>query len=1228
MDKHDTLLLACNTAEKRKLLREVLQDSYNLLEAQSAYQMQILLQQNRNVIAAVLVDMDVWERTDVAFLQEIPSIVITKDNSPELLHRGFDRGASDVIPVDYDTGSMLRRIDTIVQLHLHRQHLQVLVDEQAKTLQHSNELMVDALSSIIEYRSSESGQHVLRIRHFTKILLEEVQRCCPEYQLTEDTVSIISSASALHDVGKISIPDSILMKPGKLTPEEWEVMKSHSVMGCHILDSLSDIGNREYLRYAHNICHYHHERWDGTGYPEGLSGDDIPICAQVVGLADAFDALTSKRVYKDAYSLETAVNMILNGECGAFSPKLLECFKHVAEQYKQLAEAYADGLAPTTEKFDVTLPGPVANEAVDSLNIVQGKYLCLLHYINGFVLELSVDQGHYHLRYNPYPELAGIGEARNLPEMRQTVLDRIVHPTDRQRAQELIDHGIENFLQAGLRRQSFRFMLQGRSGEPEAYDVTLLRANVNQVENRSLAVLCRKLNASGSELLQARVDNMPHTLTESTFICRNDRYMTLVQYGNSTSKLAGYSPEELQQLYNNQLIHLVHPEDREKLLQDLREKFKSSNVADMQYRIIARDGSIRWTLGRSHLTIGEDGEEYIQVLALDNSETHRAYESILNKIRRYEIILAQTENVLFEWNMKDDTIVFSDTWEKIFGFTPIRDRVWEHLSSGTFFHPDDVQLLEDRIARLESGSNYEMTEVRIATAKGRYIWCRFRATAIRDDDGNLQKVSGIIINIDAEKQSSQALQERAERDALTKLLNKSAGRKQAEEYINRYAENVSCAMLMIDLDNFKQINDRYGHLFGDTVLTNVARVLKKMFRSQDIIARMGGDEFMVLMRGISDEELLKNRCRQLINVFGNTFRGLSQDVPLSCSVGIAIAPVHGRSYYELFQHADQAMYQAKAKGKNTFAFYDGSSVSTYGQHRHMSVIDSDQEPGLAENSLVQYAFQRMYTSDDVEAAIQEVLDLVGRKMNVSRVYIFENSDDNRFCSNTYEWCNDGIQPEIQNLQGISYEHDIAGYVDMYDDKGIFYCPDIHTLPENIYHILAPQGIKSLLHCAIRDKGQFRGYIGFDECVNHRMWTKEQIDALTFLAETMSIFLLKKRQQEKMQQHADELHSILDCQNAWISIVDPETWELKYLNAKLRRAVPEAKPGDCCYKALKGRESPCEGCPCLHILEKKTDNARLYNEDVGITTDTDAALVRWDGKQACMVTSRKVEGHCI
>ena len=303
-------------------------------------------------------------------------------------------------------------------------------------------------------------------------------------------------------------------------------------------------------------------------------------------------------------------------------------------------------------------------------------------------------------------------------------------------------------------------------------------------------------------------------------------------------------------------------------------------------------------------------------------------------------------------------------------------------------------------------------------------------------------------------------------------------------------------------------------------------------------------------------------------------------------------------------------------------FYDESDVTIRPQARTVTVIDSDNEPGLAENNIVYHAFHGLYASKDVDASINEILDLVGRKMNVSRVYVFENSDDNRFCSNTYEWCNEGIRPEIDNLQNISYETDIPDYADNFDEDGIFYCPDINILPEHVYDIVAPQGIKSMLHCAIRDKGMFRGYIGFDECVTQRMWTKEQIDMLTYLSEMLSVFLLKKREQERALQQAEEFRSILDNQNAWIYIIDPETCELKYVNAKTRELAPDVKPGMLCYKALMGQETRCANCPGADILRKKTASEKLYNEHFGLNVLAEATLIRWNGAQSCLLTCRE------
>ena len=204
------------------------------------------------------------------------------------------------------------------------------LENQAKRLKQSNQFVIDILSTTVEFRSFESGEHIKRIRTLTHSLLEQITAY---YPLSPEEIEIIGNASAVHDIGKIAIPDSILLKPGPLTSEEFAIMKTHTIRGCEILSSLTHVQDQEYFTYCYDVCRYHHERWDGNGYPDGLKGDEIPIWAQATSLADVFDALTSKRVYKDSYTHDEAIKMILDGKCGVFNPKLLDCLGSIKDLF-------------------------------------------------------------------------------------------------------------------------------------------------------------------------------------------------------------------------------------------------------------------------------------------------------------------------------------------------------------------------------------------------------------------------------------------------------------------------------------------------------------------------------------------------------------------------------------------------------------------------------------------------------------------------------------------------------------------------------------------------------------------------------------------------------------------------------------------------------------------------------------------------------------------------------
>lgn len=345
------ILIVDDSEMNRAILAEMLGRDYIIHEAENGEEALQVLRQYGTAISLVLLDipMPVMDGFGVLqhmaeeyWIKDIPVIMISSDDSAETVKKAYEMGVSDYISRPFDAQVVYRRVSNTIKLYARQHRLITMLSEQVQEKDKNNSMMVSILSQIVEFRNGESGSHVVHIKQLTKMLLEQLQRKDTAYTVTSSDLLLIPLAAALHDIGKIGIDEKILNKPGKLTREEFEIMKTHTVIGADMLESLTLYQEDPLVRIARDICRWHHERFDGKGYPDGLKKDDIPLSAQVVSLADVYDALVSERVYKKAFSHEKAIQMILNGECGTFNPVLLECLLDIQRQLKQMQIAESE----------------------------------------------------------------------------------------------------------------------------------------------------------------------------------------------------------------------------------------------------------------------------------------------------------------------------------------------------------------------------------------------------------------------------------------------------------------------------------------------------------------------------------------------------------------------------------------------------------------------------------------------------------------------------------------------------------------------------------------------------------------------------------------------------------------------------------------------------------------------------------------------------------------------
>lgn len=352
MDK-EQILIVDDLEVNRVILSDVFVDEYEILEASNGNEAIYQLENNHNIVL-ILLDVVMPELNGFGVLEymkekdlldRIPVILITGETIINSDDQAYSFGVADVMHKPFYPHIVKRRGKNIIELYQSKKHMEERLKEQEKAIREqekqirdNNEFMIDALSSVVEFRNLETGEHIRRIKYFTRIMLKYLMKYFPKYGLTQEQVDEIARAAALHDIGKIGIPDAILLKPGRLTPEEFEIMKTHTTIGCEVLEKFKERQSGEFYQYCYEICRYHHERWDGNGYPDHLKGEEIPISAHIVAIADVYDALVSPRVYKSPYANNIAYDMIMNGECGQFSPDVLECFALAKEDFFNIVE--------------------------------------------------------------------------------------------------------------------------------------------------------------------------------------------------------------------------------------------------------------------------------------------------------------------------------------------------------------------------------------------------------------------------------------------------------------------------------------------------------------------------------------------------------------------------------------------------------------------------------------------------------------------------------------------------------------------------------------------------------------------------------------------------------------------------------------------------------------------------------------------------------------------------
>lgn len=521
--------------------------------------------------------------------------------------------------------------------------------------------------------------------------------------------------------------------------------------------------------------------------------------------------------------------------------------------------------------------------------------------------------------------------------------------------------------------------------------------------------------------------------------------------------------------------------------------------------------------------------------------------------------------------------------------------------------------------QFQIGNHEDIIEYRRIDKNGAIMWVRAATNLVLDDVTGDIKGFTYIKNIDVEKKKQIDLRNKAERDSLTSLYNKGTTGKKIAEYLfeNPNSKN---ALLIVDIDNFKQVNDHFGHTFGDVVLCELSERLKSIFRSDDIIGRVGGDEFIVFVKNVNGERAVNTKATEICRAFQSSYKSNNlTHCQVSGSVGVALCPTHGQSFQDLYKNADVALYASKIKGKNCYTIYNGEEFVGYAANP----TEIDNTSFLPQKSFkgnrIEYVFKILYGSANAVSAVNAVLEMLSNHFKFSRGYIFAADEAKKTISNTFEWCADKIEPQIKNLQDLAMT-EIGAAMQSFEKTGMYIVENLRDIPQSEREILEPQGIKSMMQFAFFDGDRFAGLIGFDDCFEERVPTHEEIDEMATICNILETFMEKQHATEDAQNTAKSLATVLNNLNSYAYVIKKDTYEVIFQNSKAAESSADALTGNPCYKVYRNNNKPCDDCPIKKLRTAGgSQSGIIYNQKWGMWVDATVSNISWtDGEEVLLV----------